>query len=233
LESTPTVRHRRYAIARRLASARFYRLLGGWNRKLSPASRYNIKRGYHHASWALDFDDTTNQDEWQKEVYAFAAAIFQENGYNSVIDLGCGSAYKLIKYFGAYKTTGIETPATCAWLQKAHPERNWLEYARTDPRNLRADLLICSDVVEHLDNPDTLMDFIAATSCRQILLSTPERDEVAGGSDFGPPENPSHYREWNVAEFRNYVSRWFDIREQRIFKDRSVTQVIVCKNQSL
>jgi hypothetical protein len=61
-----------------------------------------------------------------------------------------------------------------------------------------------------------------------LIISTPERDAVAGKNDYGPPRNTAHYREWNVAEFNEYVSRWFKIEEHHVFNDRSITQAVVC-----
>jgi hypothetical protein len=102
-------------------------------------------------------------------------------------------------------------------------------FEEVKPETLIADLVICSDVIEHMQNPDILMDFIQSIQSREIIFSTPERNMQAGVNDFGPPENPSHYREWDEIEFRNYVSQWFHIEEQRIFNVRSATQFILCK----
>jgi hypothetical protein len=114
-------------------------------------------------------------------------------------------------------------------LKKTYPSHNWLSFEKTDPSGLSADLLICADVIEHIKDPDNLLKFITRANVKIILLSTPERTAVAGKYDFGPPENPAHYREWNLEEFKNYIARDFSIQEQRIFNDQSVTQVIICK----
>lgn len=91
------------------------------------------------------------------------------------------------------------------------------------------DSIICSDVIEHIKDPDQLIQFIRFIQSETIIFSTPEREANAGQKDYGPPENPSHFGEWNADEFRNYFSQWFHIEEQRIFNARSVTKVIVCK----
>jgi len=220
---------RRYLIARRIVAKRFFRLLAGMNRRLQPQTNFSIKPGYHHAPAIIHFDDTQNADEWQKEVYLLAASIATSNNYLSVVDVGCGSAYKLVNYLGSCKITGIETGATFEWLKQNYPNEQWLLFEETNSSTLHTDLVICSDVIEHIKNPDELMRFIQSIQSKQIIFSTPERNMQAGPADFGPPENPSHYREWSAEEFRNYVSQWFHIEEQRIFNDRSVTQVIVCK----
>ena len=68
------------------------------------------------------------------------------------------------------------------------------------------DLIIVSDVIEHLVNPDKLLDYIKQHSNRDtyIIVSTPERDVIHGKKSIGPPRNRAHVREWNRTEFRNY-----------------------------
>lgn len=220
---------RRLIIAKRISAKLFFKLFGSLNNLFQPEEKFCIKKGYHHTSSVIDFDDTSNTDEWQKEVYLLAKNILKEKNYQSVIDVGCGSAYKLIHYLGSYKTTGIEVEATYKWLTQNYPQRDWLPFDKIDPATLEADLIICSDVIEHINNPDILIKFIAEIKSKQIIFSTPERNAVAGINDYGPPENASHFREWNEDEFKNYISKYFVIDEQRIFNDKSVTQVIICK----
>jgi len=196
---------------------------------LQPLEVYCITKGYHHSAKAIDFDDTSNTDEWQKEVYLYAKKILEEKRYESVIDVGCGSAYKLIHYLGLYKTIGIEVGHTFNWLNKNYPERLWLRFDDLDPSGLQCDLVVCADVIEHLKDPDELLEFIREINCKEIMISTPERAAIAGKNDYGPPENPSHYREWNAEEFKKYLSKYFLIEEQRIFSGKSVTQVIIGK----
>jgi 2-polyprenyl-3-methyl-5-hydroxy-6-metoxy-1,4-benzoquinol methylase len=220
---------RRFWIARRIIARRFFKILGKLNLPFRKVSRFEIRPEYHHANSILDFDDTPNKEEWQKEVYLLAASIAKNRGYSSVIDLGCGSAFKLIKYLGFCKTTGIETTKTYHWLKEKYPQQHWISFEETDASRLESDLLICADVIEHIDNPDLLLQFIRSINAKQIVISTPERDKNLGKKDIGPPENPFHFREWNADEFRKYISSWFVIEEQCIFSDRSVTQVIICK----
>jgi hypothetical protein len=60
-------------------------MLGPLNRLVQPKELYAIKKGYHHARSVLDFDDTANTDQWQKEVYTYASKVFEKNNYQSVI----------------------------------------------------------------------------------------------------------------------------------------------------
>lgn len=222
------IRHR-LSVFQRIISSRIYRLLGPLNIYLKPQTGFCIKAGYHHAKHAEIFDDSQNKDEWQRSVYDSALALFKKSNGKTVIDLGCGSAFKLMEMFGNYATLGIELKEACHWLMNKYPSRKWVAFENSDPYQLEADLVICSDVIEHIDNPDEIMDFLKKIKFSYLVISTPERDIVRGKKDFGPPENTTHYREWNRSEFKNYVSIWFEVQEQIISKDKSASQILICK----
>jgi 2-polyprenyl-3-methyl-5-hydroxy-6-metoxy-1,4-benzoquinol methylase len=222
----------RLFVLQRIVAGRICRLLGSLNILLQPKQIYCIKAGYHHAGKVETYDDRLNKDEWQRGVYETAYSLLQKTGGTSVIDTGCGSAYKLIDMFGKFNTTGIELEKTWQWLLEKYPLNNWLSYDHTNPSQLECDLLICSDVIEHLKVPDEMMDFLRRINFTWLVISTPERNSVRGENDFGPPENVSHYREWNNLEFATYVSKWFHVNEQIISTDKSVSQILICKKKS-
>jgi 2-polyprenyl-3-methyl-5-hydroxy-6-metoxy-1,4-benzoquinol methylase len=218
----------RLHILLRIARKNVYRLLGSWNKRLQPREFFLIKAGYHHAANAESFDATGASDEFQRSVYALAGSLATQYNDPTIIDVGCGSAYKLIHRLGKYKTIGIEVEPTFSWLINKYPHRKWLLFDSPNMPVLKADIVICSDVIEHIRNPDELMKFLSTIDFNLMVLSTPERDKVCGQADYGPPENTSHYREWNSAEFTSYVSKWFKVDEHYVYNDRSITQVVVC-----
>jgi 2-polyprenyl-3-methyl-5-hydroxy-6-metoxy-1,4-benzoquinol methylase len=218
----------RFFIFRRMFAARIFRLAGGRNVNWQPQVLFSIKPGYHHATAVEFFDDTENKDEWQRQVYELADGLARSLPNASIIDVGCGSAWKLVHQLGQYNITGIEVAPTWQWLKQQYPQHQWLLFDDTVPSDLKTGIVICSDVIEHIENPDDMMDFLADIDFHYLVISTPERDRKSGKKDFGPPVNTAHYREWNEVEFRNYVRRWFRIQEQHIFDDRSITQVIIC-----
>ncbi|MFI5155267.1 MAG: class I SAM-dependent methyltransferase [Chitinophagales bacterium] len=212
-----------------MLSRLIFRILGPANKRIRSRELFGIGPGYHHARSILQFDDRPNKDEWQKEVYRFAALLMEEKQFESVIDLGCGSGFKLIHELGEYNTTGIELKETFLWLKEKYPDRQWKEFDELHPESLHADLVICVDTIEHVKDPDELLSFIRAIQTHWIILSTPERNRRPGRTDYGPPVNPFHYREWKAVEFKKYIAQWFHIEDQRTFNDRSFTQVLICK----
>lgn len=222
----------RWAILQRIAAKKFYRLFGNRNTSRQPHSFFFIKAGYHHAVHAEQLDARNSTDEWQKEVYDLAARLAKDNDCSSVLDVGCGSGYKLVHQLGHLDTTGIEVNPTYSFLLNTYPDRKWLLFDSVEPANLQTDMVVCADVIEHLQNPDDLLDFLSDINFRLLVISTPERDQVAGKMDFGPPENTAHYREWNAVEFKNYLRTRFVVIDQQIIQSKSVTQVVICQKKA-
>jgi hypothetical protein len=192
------------------------------------AENYFIHDGYQHRAEAIYFDDTENSDEWQDEVYKFAREVFDQRELKTVCDVGCGSAYKLLKYFRDRSAIGVDVAKTCAWLRKKYPHLVWMELDFKDPPSLQADLVIAADVIEHLCDPDELLSYLAKINPKYVILSTPDRNLLRAGTHNGPPRNPAHTREWSFAEFEAYVARRFHVLEHFISNSAQGTQCLFC-----
>src|SRR5271157_1954079 len=159
------------------------------------------------------FDDRPYTDGCQKEVYQYAAAFAKEKDLQFVADFGCGAGYKLIKHLGQLKTVGIDIEPAYSYCVATYPTRNWLLSDLNVVPHISPDYILCSDVIEHLVNPDQLLAYVKKIAPRYATFSTPDRDMIPGGSRSGPPHNLCHVREWNAAEFKAYLSSWFSVVE--------------------
>lgn len=187
---------------------------------------YFIKEGYEVRLENEEHDDRHYKDKWQKEVYEFAKKIFVENNFHKVIDVGTGSAYKFMKHFESYETVGIELPIMIPFLQKHYPDRTWK--INMDPIT-DFDMIICADVIEHMIDPDVLLDFFVKCGSKMIVLSTVDRDLFYHHPELhmGPPQNWSHVREWNMKELNDYIGSKFTIIDHFISNKEQSTQVIL------
>jgi beta-1,4-mannosyl-glycoprotein beta-1,4-N-acetylglucosaminyltransferase len=180
------------------------------------------------------FNDIENADEWQDDVYAIAHQLAVDNNLFSVLDIGCGSAFKLKKYFGTsqYKVTGTDVEQTVNLLKEKHPDGNWKISNFKDRSIQSVDLIICSDVIEHIVNPDELLEFINSIDFKYLVISTPDRTLqnrwVPPQRWDGPPQNPCHVREWTFDEFHNYLESQFHIHQHVISHHEHSTQCAVC-----
>jgi len=57
---------------------------------------YCIHDGYCPREAPQYFEDASNQDQWQLEVYKFAREVCDKYGLKVICDVGCGSGYKRV-----------------------------------------------------------------------------------------------------------------------------------------
>lgn len=189
---------------------------------------YRIAEDYTHRTQPPRYyDDTGEEDHWQKEVYIFAERVAMAENHHTICDFGTGSAFKLLKHFGdsRYQTLGIDLPQTISVLAERYPQRLWKQDLSPLPRGT-VDLFIASDVIEHMEDPDILLDFIEQCGPKDIILSTPDRNLMSPKRKVGPPTNPGHVREWTFEEFADYIGGRFEIIHQEVTHRRQKTQMI-------
>ncbi|NQT02287.1 MAG: methyltransferase domain-containing protein, partial [Planctomycetes bacterium] len=208
---------------------------------------YFIKSGYRcnidsNGNTNPYLDDVPHASSYQAAVYRLAAELIKENEFKNVLDVGCGFGIKLAKYIYpvCHDITGIDCEHAIRFCKREHNFGKWFTDNIEKPSlhlDRKFDLIISSDVIEHLVNPDTLLEYIKSHSHPEttIVLSTPERDMIQGKDSFGPPANKTHVREWNMAEFHKYISEYgFNILEPFLAKDKddsaaTTCQVFLCK----
>lgn len=192
-------------------------------------SQFAIKRGYLHRKYDRYFNDLLNTDEYQKEVYLYARRLMSENNFRRIADIGCGSGYKLVNYLAEYETLGIDLTETVRFLESKYPDREWMEIDQFRLHQHSTEMIICADVIEHLVNPDTLLqDINRIQHWKYLIISTPERDLRRGKFSYGPPENEYHVREWNSGELIKYLSNYCKIENHFISNKEQCTQVVLC-----
>lgn len=192
-------------------------------------ARLCIHPHYDSRSDPISFDDRPMRDEWQDAVYAIARDIAVGRGYRSVVDYGCGSGFKLMKYFSGYETVGYELEPTLSFLNKTFPDRRWQD---DDPYQFRCDMLICADVIEHMYDPVSLLKKIADSPLQLAIISTPSLEILSERGEsprLGPPDNRSHVNEWTTREFRDFVAMHLKVLYHAVVSVEQGTQMIVAR----
>lgn len=189
---------------------------------------YHLPEGYVERLDNEAFDDTPHTDLWQNDVYELAHTIALSYGLGTVLDVGCGSGFKLLKFFRQFYTTGVEVEPTLSWLREKYPERLWLAPSEV---TLPYKLVICADVIEHVADPDALLESIKKVRPARIVISTPDRSMLKCDQN-GPPNNLSHVREWSFTEFGLYLADHFNIISHYIVNEEQATQIAVCELKS-
>lgn len=174
--------------------------------------RYFIKDGYTSRTDVPYFDDRSlsNSDViHQPDAYALAAFLGERYGAKTIIDIGCGSARKLMAMTG-FQTIGVDHGANLEFCRQNFPNATWiaadLETALDLPledSEIKQSIVVCADVIEHLVDPRNLLAMLLKVSrlAKAVIITTPDRDRVRGPGDMGPPANTAHVREWSRPEF--------------------------------
>ena len=157
----------------------------------------------------------SKQARYQKEVYIYVKEFMKKNNLKKVVDVGCGSGLKLVKYLSEFEIIGYETEPSISFLRKKYPNYKWINsgeksksfnYNDTDKT---CDLIMACDVIEHILNPELLIDFMKSFDCTYFVFSTPCRNimntHFKQNSLNGPPLNKAHIREWTFDEFKMYL----------------------------
>jgi SAM-dependent methyltransferase len=195
--------------------------------------KYFIKDDYRPNTEAVTRDEVSGGEYWNRAsiyssyfyqfpVYKYAKKLIQEKCIKEVIDVGCGTGTKLAFIHNDLPTinfTGIDQKGAIEYCKEHYSFGNWyvdnIEESDKSLGDIKGGLVICSDVIEHLLNPDILLGYLKGKVSKEgyILLSTPERD-VLRGKDCTNSPNKFHIREWNFEEMENYLLfRGFSILE--------------------
>lgn len=165
---------------------------------------------------------------YQTGVYRSAEALLRKGALREILDIGCGVPEKLERYVLPYTPdiVGLDLPECIEAFKDRYTFGEWLPLNLDECSDVTLgrpfDLIIAADVIEHLENPDMLLDLIRRHCHRNsfILLSTPERDTIPLSRKNGPPLNQYHIREWNQAEFVSYLnSRGFAVLRSLLFNE--------------
>jgi SAM-dependent methyltransferase len=168
---------------------------------------YKIRQNHEH------YLDLPSHLIYQPYVYHLACFLAERCGAKSIIDVGCGSGEKLKIFSEEYKIVCVDYAPALNLASQSIPHAQFIEFDLENglpiipDKVLKESIVICSDVIEHLKQPDRLMKALASLSklVPYILISTPDRDRARGWLDNGPPANPAHTMEWNASEFVRFM----------------------------
>ena len=182
-------------------------------------ANYFIKSDYKSRDEPIYYDNRPSAVSdiiHQPEAYLFAAHLAAKYGADAIIDIGCGSARKLMGIAGV-RRIGVDFGVNIDFCREKYPEETWLcadletcSALDLDESIIRRSIIICADVIEHMGDPRNLLKLLAQLNrvALATIITTPERDLVRGRNDLGPPANPAHVREWNLKELSSLLTAY-------------------------
>jgi SAM-dependent methyltransferase len=174
----------------------------------NPRERYDLSSRY----WTAD--RIRNASFFQASVYEHARQVAVRTGARTLIDVGCGVGVKLARIHAAcpdLAIVGYDQGEGVDYCRATHGFGDWrmIDLECPDPAAaVPGDIVVCADVIEHLENPDPLLDFLNACLAPggRLVLSTPDRIAARGRDNTRSP-NPAHIREWSRPELKTYLER--------------------------
>lgn len=155
---------------------------------------------------------------WQQPVYKFTAAFAEKIKPKTIVDIGCGTGHKLAKFLSdkAPNVVGFDQPSGTRIGKRLFPQINWQtgdlnqDEAWERLKETKPDLILCSDVIEHLEDPVSFLKRVhqLMENDGYFILSTPDRQVFmieGDATELGPPRNPLHVREWAFHEMKQLL----------------------------
>ncbi len=164
----------------------------------------------------------------QKMLQGFMRSITQltaaiETPVNSITECGCGQGHvnrHLENLFPEAKVKGLDIDAPDVEIAEANKLRNnthlYLKSIYAINSEEQADLVVCCEVLEHLENPQLALQKMAALNADYYLFSVPREplwralNFMRGKymKDWG--NTPDHRNHWSTRGFIDFVNSELD-----------------------
>jgi 2-polyprenyl-3-methyl-5-hydroxy-6-metoxy-1,4-benzoquinol methylase len=148
----------------------------------------------------------------------------------SIHEVGCGEGYWVLRWVKAgYSVKGSDFSSQIIEIARENADRQGIpgdlfeerSIYELDPERDRADLVVCCEVLEHLEDPVKALHVLGSITGSHLILSVPNEpvwrvlNMVRGKywSDWG--NTPGHIQHWSRERFIRFVSMYFQVTEIR------------------
>jgi SAM-dependent methyltransferase len=160
--------------------------------------------------------------------YTILLGEIKKLAIETILDVGCGEGFTLFhlsqKKIGK-RIEGIEYSQKAISIgKKIHPDITIKKGSiyKLPYKDKSFDLVICTEVLEHLDNPEKAIIELMRVSEKYCLLTVPNEPFFMLGNllrgknitTFG--NDRDHIHHWSAFGFRKYISQFFHVRIFRI-----------------
>lgn len=148
----------------------------------------------------------------------------------SIHELGCGEGYWVMRWSAqGHHVRGSDFSATIIEMARSNARERGLPETLFEQKSIydfnpvtdSAELIVCCEVLEHLEYPDLALQALQKTTGRHVIFSVPREPlwgvlNMARGKYLSQCGNsPGHVQRWSRRAFVRLVSRYFRIQEVR------------------
>ena len=164
---------------------------------------------------------------YQKVIRAFLARIYEmleEANPETILDAGCGEGF-VVDYLAqrnsAFKLTGVDvSEGALAYAREHYGEhatfRKGSVYKLPFSDN-SFDAVLCSEVLEHLDEPLKAVGELKRVARSTVLITVPREPYFKWLNDMGRAIgvslDPGHVNFWTKRSFQDFINAHFDEAE--------------------
>jgi 2-polyprenyl-3-methyl-5-hydroxy-6-metoxy-1,4-benzoquinol methylase len=149
---------------------------------------------------------------------------------DAIHEIGCGEGYWVLRWNEQGITArGCDFSTQVIELARENATRREFSSSLFEARSIynlesgrdSADLVVCCEVLEHLENPEAALKALQRVVGRYLIVSVPREPlwctlNLARGKYLAQWGNtPGHIQHWSKGKFISLVSKYFDVIEVR------------------
>lgn len=158
------------------------------------------------------------------------SGLVQRVGPRTINEIGCGEGYWVIEWNRqGIDARGSDFSKKVIELAKLNAQSEGLPRSRFSVQSIydldaareTADLIVCCEVLEHLDDPRAGLSALQRVTTDHLIVSVPREPiwrvlNMARGKYLGDLGNtPGHIQHWSADRFVKLISEYFEVIEVR------------------
>ena len=167
--------------------------------------------------------------------------LAQETSVKTVYEFGCGEGElsRLLVERGITVTASDVDRQIVDHAIRTHTNSKSLTFETQslytfEPDKIDAEMVVCCEVLEHLESPECALARLTKLDCNYLLLSVPREPiwrilNISRGKYLKSLGNtPGHLQHWSKRDFIGVVTKYFDIVQ---IKSPFPWTMVLCKNR--
>ncbi len=159
---------------------------------------------------------------------------------SSITEIGCGQGH-VVSYLASMGIT--EDIKACDFSERIIEiaselgSGNGVEFYQKDIYDAgdyeKADLVICCEVLEHLENPEKALEKLKQVTNKYCMISVPREPiwRILNLVCLKYPDNkfdtPGHIQHWSGKQFINLISKYFKVR--KVYRPARIWTMALCE----